>query len=855
MPTENPLDLVTYSLELGQRILAERPEKQRKQSGQFFTPAPVARYMARQLGPLRSGDRILDPALGSGVLACAIIEQAIAEGSPCEFWLDGYEIDPELGQISNEVLAHAANQAATYGITIHIRVYEGDFVLNSVPTAQPYLFLAENSARPNPQSLYHHIIANPPYFKLNSQDPRVKAVAGRVKGHTNIYTLFLALAAKKLFPGGRACFIVPRSFCSGAYFSALRQSLVEEAVPLAVHLFQSRQDTFKGDAVLQENVIFTFQRHQTRSAPNFSSTTYLSISTSKDAETLNDTPLTRPVSFKQFLGRRYGHIFFRLPTGELDERIVNLIDSWTGSLNEYRLDVSTGPVVAFRARTWLVDIEAVARNQAVPLLWMHNVKQQQVEWPVINGHKSQGIILADETRSLLVPVANYVLLRRFSAKEEPRRLIAAPFLADEYDYQGVGLENHLNYVYKKQGCLSLDEALGLSAVLGSALIDRYFRIVNGNTQVNAAELRALPLPPLELIQQIGQILGTSDTTPPIDIDAIVFNILREADHLTPEFPIFRETRITMGKIQEAQEVLKALGLPPNQQNEISALTLLVLAQLSEETPWREAKRQSLRIHDMLLAIKEFYDREYAENTRETIRRQVIHQFIQAGLVVRNPDDPTLPTNSPRTHYALSDEAIRTIRSYRSQDWPQAVQSFIEAQGALLEIYQKTRDQHKVPLRLASGEAYHLSPGKHNEVQAAVVEEFGPRFAPGARLLYLGDTENKTLILDKVGFEELGIPVPSHDKLPDIVFYDQPRNWLFLIEAVTSHGPVSHKRHFELEEAFSDCSVGRIYVSAFPDFATFKSFLAEIAWETEVWLAEIPDHLIHFNGDRFLGPHH
>jgi hypothetical protein len=156
----------------------------------------------------------------------------------------------------------------------------------------------------------------------------------------------------------------------------------------------------------------------------------------------------------------------------------------------------------------------------------------------------------------------------------------------------------------------------------------------------------------------------------------------------------------------------------------------------------------------------------------------------------------------------------------------------------------------VPLRLASGEVYHLSPGKHNELQAAVVEEFGPRFAPGARLLYLGDTANKTLILDKMGFEELGIPVPNHDKLPDIVFYDKTRNWLFLIEAVTSHGPVSHKRHFELEEAFSDCSAGRIYVSAFPDFATFKSFLAEIAWETEVWLAEIPDHLIHFNGDHF-----
>jgi hypothetical protein len=373
--------------------------------------------------------------------------------------------------------------------------------------------------------------------------------------------------------------------------------------------------------------------------------------------------------------------------------------------------------------------------------------------------------------------------------------------------------------------------------------------------VNAAELRALPLPPLELIKQIGrEVLSGRRSNASPDIETIVFSALLEANYLPPDFPIIRETRITMGKIQEAQEILNALGLPPAQQNEISALTLLVLAQLSEETPWSEAKRQSLRIHDILIEIKVRFGREYAENTRETIRRQVIHQFEQAGLVFRNPDDPTLATNSPRTHYALSDAAIRTIRNYGSEEWLKAVEAFINAQGSLFEIYQKSREQHKVPLHLASGEEYHLSPGKHNELQVAIIEEFGPRFAPGATLLYLGDTENKILILDQAGFEKLGIPIPNHDKLPDVVFYDEMRNWLFLIEAVTSHGPVSPKRHFELEEMLKGCLADRVYVSAFSDFVTFKSFLTEIAWETEVWLAEIPDHLIHFNGDRFLGSH-
>jgi adenine-specific DNA-methyltransferase len=539
----------------------------------------------------------------------------------------------------------------------------------------------------------------------------------------------------------------------------------------------------------------------------------------------------------------------------LDEQIVKVVDSWTGSLGQYGLDVSTGPVVAFRAQPWLTDVTSVFRNQAVPLLWMQNVKVQQVEWPINNGHKPQGIALDEEVKLLLVPTINYVLLRRFSAKEEPRRLIAAPFLADQYNYQWVGLENHLNYIYKKRGSLEIEETIGLSIFLNSALIDRYFRIVNGNTQVNAAELRTLPLPPLELIKQIGRkVLSKNKNTESVDIETIVFSTLREAGYLPPDFPIIRETRITMGKIQEAQEILKALGLPPAQQNEISALTSLVLAQLSETTSWAEAMPQSLRIHDMLRQIKERYGREYAENTRETIRRQAIHQFEQAGLVIRNPNAPSLATNSPRTHYTLSDAAIRTIRDYGSIRWSQAVQSFITSQGALLEIYQKNRAQHKVPVRLTSGEEYHLSPGKHNQLQATIIEEFGPRFAPGAILLYLGDTENKTLILDKSGFESLGIPVPSPDKLPDVVLYDQVRNWLFLIEAVTSHGPVSPKRHLELEEALKGCSAGRVYVSAFPNFATFKNFLTEIAWETEVWLAELPSHLIHFNGDRFLGPH-
>ena len=185
------------------------------------------------------------------------------------------------------------------------------------------------------------------------------------------------------------------------------------------------------------------------------------------------------------------------------------------------------------------------------------------------------------------------------------------------------------------------------------------------------------------------------------------------------------------KVHEAQDVLRAVGLPSRQQNEISALTFLVLAQLSEATPWRKAQCKSLGIHDMLIEIQERYGKEYAENTRETIRRRVIHQFMQAGIVVKNPDDPTLPTNSPLTHYALTAPLLDVLRKYGTAAWAEAVQQFLENQVALIERYQREREIHRIPLQLPTGEQYTLSPGAHNRLQVQIIDEFGPVFAPGS----------------------------------------------------------------------------------------------------------------------------
>jgi len=310
----------------------------------------------------------------------------------------------------------------------------------------------------------------------------------------------------------------------------------------------------------------------------------------------------------------------------------------------------------------------------------------------------------------------------------------------------------------------------------------------------------------------------------------------------------------MSKIKEAQEILKALGLPVAQQNEISAFTLLALCSIEEKSQWKNATRQSLGVSKgIMLFIAQQYKRQYAPNTRETVRRQVLHQFVQARIADYNPDNPKLSVNSPRAHYAISREALDIIQQFGTKGWEKAVKKFKSEVMNLSATYANEREILLIPVKLSDGKEIKLSAGKHNEVQAAIVEKFAPRFTKGGIVAYLGDTANKNLHVDEKLLKQLGVPIDKHSKMPDVVIYDPEKNWLFLIEAVTSHGPVSPKRLVELEAFLKECKAGKIYVTAFPDFAEFKKHSTNIAWETEVWLVETPDHMIHFNGDRFMGP--
>ncbi len=252
--------------------------------------------------------------------------------------------------------------------------------------------------------------------------------------------------------------------------------------------------------------------------------------------------------------------------------------------------------------------------------------------------------------------------------------------------------------------------------------------------------------------------------------------------------------------------------------------------------------------------REHYDKDYAPNTRETVRRQSMHQFVQAGICLYNPDKRERPVNSPHAVYQIAPELLKVLRTYHTSKYKAKLEEYLSVHKTLAEKYAKEREMAMVPLKVKDGVEITLSAGDHSLLIKAIVEEFAPRFVAGGRLVYVGDTGDKYGYFDVDSLLELGVTLDNHGKLPDVVIYGEENNWLFLMESVTSHGPVDSKRHTELEELFASCAAGRVYVSAFPNRKVFMRYLEAIAWETEVWIADAPTHMIHFNGPRFLRPY-
>jgi adenine-specific DNA-methyltransferase len=481
----------------GAAYAAEVTADHRKNHGLYLTPVRVADFMASQVSVAGDNVRVLDPAAGAGILLCALIESfAMRPKPPRRIELVAYEIDARLGEILRQVLSRLKAWASGRGIAVSVQVVCRDFVLehaDALRSMSGFLPLV-----PEAKS-FDVVIANPPYFKLNKADPRAQAAAGVVHGQPNIYGLFMAVAAALLRQGGELVFITPRSFASGPYFRLFREKFFDWVRPEFVHVFGSRRDPFDRDAVLQENVILKGVRHD--GWLHHHRADLMTVSSSQGVGDLA-TAARRDFRVDSILDMASREKVLRLPVDDAEDDITRLVESWPGSLRAYGLQISTGPVVPFRA-TEYIDNTGEVPGSHVPLLWMNHVRPMQVTWP-IGRHKPEFIKHVAESLVLLVPNRNYVLIRRFSAKEEERRLVAGPYLASTGKVSMVGFENHLNYVYRPGGTLTEDETFGIAALFSSSLLDTYFRISNGNTQVSATELRTMPLPALDVMQSIGK---------------------------------------------------------------------------------------------------------------------------------------------------------------------------------------------------------------------------------------------------------------------------------------------------------------------------------------------------------------
>ena len=486
-------ELIDHAARLSEEYETDHAVDVRKMRGQFFTPRKVSSYMAG-LFEIRGGTmRLLDPGAGTGNLTAAFCERVLKIKEPVRLSIDAYENDSALVPLLRDTLETCRSRLETAGHRMEFDIYERDFILSN----EVYFAQADLLSTPQKPEIYDYVLSNPPYYKLNKASPESTVMMELVAGQPNIYPLFMALAVSMLKQNGEMVFITPRSFCSGLYYKKFRDWFISHAQITNMHIFESRKEVFDRDDVLQETIIVKAIRSQ--GSPRG----HVCVSESKNRSFEQTQQLE--IMQSDLIFRRNGDSFIRIPTSANALKILRAIDKWPDNLKHLGLEISTGPVVPFRAEQYLLS-ELKDAPAAVPLLWMHNIQGMKIDWPLNKNGKASAIRVQLETVPLLVPVKNYTLVKRFTSKEQKRRLHAGVLLEKDFTYNSVGIENHLNYIYRPKGNLTIHEPVGIAALLNLKIIDDYFRALNGNTQVNAIDIRSLPLPNIEVIRKIGHLV-------------------------------------------------------------------------------------------------------------------------------------------------------------------------------------------------------------------------------------------------------------------------------------------------------------------------------------------------------------
>jgi adenine-specific DNA-methyltransferase len=516
LPLKNELPS-SYAERLGVHYSSQVDGSHKKKNGQYFTPLAIARFMASFCDCKKPTVRILDPGCGTAILACSLAEILISKGKNLsEIQLATYETDKKLIPLAQQSLDYLVKWAAHQKIKLTFVLSNTDFILENTDTL-------DNQNRRI--QYYDLIISNPPYFKLSKSDSRVSAMNSIVHGQPNIYSIFLYLAATLLEKNGRLIFITPRSFASGNYFRLFREKFFSLVQLDAVHLFDSRKEMFQRDEVLQENVVISAHR-----ATSIKKQSKVSLSISHGLKDL-DQRQTSEFFLDELLDINSHQRILHLPVSADEEKIIRIFKSWRGNLNSYNIQISTGPVVSFRAKRFIHSHPKEGISLA-PLYWLHNTSKMKLKWPMNKVGKGEYIQVSQQSLPLLIPNKNYVFLRRFSSKDDSSRLVATPYFTDSIKAEHIGVENHLNYIYRPNGNLDRNEVFGLTTLLNSHLFDTYFRTFNGNINVSATELREMPLPPIETIRKIGsEVILKNEFSQPI-IDEVVkryFDLNKESN--------------------------------------------------------------------------------------------------------------------------------------------------------------------------------------------------------------------------------------------------------------------------------------------------------------------------------------
>ncbi|MGG6230981.1 BsuBI/PstI family type II restriction endonuclease [Tenacibaculum sp. SDUM215027] len=818
---------LNYNLELKRIHSIGRLERGKKSKlGQFFTPSLICEYMSSMFDKIEGDVNLLDPGCGMGSLFVSFVEEFIKRGNKNKIEIEAFDLDSTLrGDLEDTVRLCYERLKERCSISIN---YD-DYIFSGF------------------EQKFSHVIMNPPYGKITKNSTQRVYLREMGVDTGNLYSSFLIKAIKQTRVGGEIVAIIPRSFANGLYFLSFRRFLLEETSIEKIHVFDKRNSAFSEEKVLQENIIIHLIKGKEQGDVLITKSSSGDFYRDSNSKTLTaDDLMQRRVSFDKVVNPKDKDLFIRISSSEYEQKIIDRLSIFTSSLEDINVEVSTGPVVDFRVKESLI---MTPTDSSYPLIYPNHLREGVLKWPV-NSKKPNGIELSNKTRSCLWENEGcFLLVKRFSSKEEKKRIVATIY-DSSLPGKFVGFENKLNVFHLKKKALNENLVKGLYLYLNSSLIDKYYRGVSGNTQVNATDLRALRYPSREVLEKLGEKMKSNYFNQE-KIDEflnIIINDMLGKDEKEGGNPLDIEV-----KINEAIEVIASLGMPKAQQNERSALTLLALLDLKPDSSWNTIGNPMKGVTPIMEWVKAVYGKEYAPNTRETFRRQTLHQFIEGGLVAYNPDKPERPPNSPKACYQVVSELKEVLMSYEDDSWGEKLADFLAKRKTLVDKYAMERKKKLVPLMI-NGEVFNLTPGDHSVLIKKIIEEFGPQFVPGSELIYVGDTENKTGYYQKNRLESLGVIIDSKGKLPDVILYYEEKKWLVLVESVTSHGPVDGKRYNELKELFKDSKADLVYVTAFLNRKAMARYISEISWESEVWVADSPTHMIHFNGHKFLGPY-